>query len=77
MVSSDFINREDMLYTEILRDRVSPNAFGTADQKMFAGDKMRGQYANISLVWSNPSNFETRFVNVNVKDSIGHNKLSQ
>lgn len=77
MVASDFVNREDMLYTEILRDRVSPNACGTADQKMFTGDKMRGQYANMSLIWSSPSNFETRFVNVKIKDSIGHNKLSQ
>jgi len=77
MVSSDFTNREDMLYCEIYRDRVSPNATGTADEKMYSGDKMRGQYANMSLIWSNPSNFEARFVNVNIKDSIGHNKLSQ
>jgi hypothetical protein len=77
MVASDFVNREDMLYAEIFRDRVSPNACGTADQKMFTGDKMRGQYANMSLIWSSPSNFETRFVNVKIKDSIGHNKLSQ
>jgi len=77
MISSDFKNREDMLYSEIYRDRVSPNACGTADDKMYTGDKMRGQYANISMIWGNPSNFETRFVNVNVKDSIGHIKLSQ
>lgn len=77
MVSSDFVNREDMLYSEIYRDRVSPNVSGTADEKMYTGDKMRGQYANMSLVWGNPSNFAIRFINVNVKDSIGHNKLSQ
>lgn len=77
MVSSDFVNREDMLYSEIFRDRISPNACGTADQKMYIGDKIRGQYANMSLVWSNPSSFAIRFINVNVKDSIGHSKLSQ
>jgi hypothetical protein len=77
MVSSDFVNREDMLYSEIFRDRVSPNATGTADEKMYTGDKMRGQYANMSLVWATPSNFVIRFVNANVKDSIGHNKLSR
>jgi hypothetical protein len=66
-----------MLYSEIFRDRVSPNATGTADEKMYTGDKMRGQYANMSLVWATPSNFVIRFVNANVKDSIGHNKLSR
>jgi hypothetical protein len=77
MVASDYVNREDMLYTEILRDRVSPNVCGTADQKMYKGDKIRGQHANISMVWENPTNFNIRFINVNIKDSIGHNKLSQ
>lgn len=77
LISSDFKNREDVFYSELYRDRVSPNASGTADEKMYTGDKIRGQYANISTVWSNPSNFEIRFINVNVKDSIGHNKLSQ
>jgi hypothetical protein len=77
MVSSDYINREDVLYSEILRDRISPNVDGTADEKMYTGDKMRGQYANVSAVWENPTNFEIRFINVNIKDSIGHTKLSQ
>jgi hypothetical protein len=77
MVSSDYVNREDVLYVDILRDRVSPNAFGTADEKMFTGDKMRGQHANVSLIWNNAVNFDVRFLNINVRDSIGHNKISQ
>jgi hypothetical protein len=77
MVSSDYVNREDVLYVDILRDRVSPNACGTADEKMFTGDKMRGQHANVSLIWSNAVNFDVRFLNINVRDSIGHNKISQ
>lgn len=77
LISSDYNNREDVFYSELYRDRVSPNSSGTADEKMYTGDKMRGQYANMSMIWNNPSNFEIRFINVNIKDSIGHNKLSQ
>lgn len=36
--ASDYTNQESVLYADFYRDRLSPNASGTADEKLFTGD---------------------------------------
>jgi hypothetical protein len=48
----DFRLREDMVYASIKRDRLSPNATGTANEKEVKGDPMRGNYSLFQFTWS-------------------------
>lgn len=74
---TDWKVREGIRYAEFYRDRVSPNTTGTADEKMYKGDKMRGVTGFVSMLWDAPSSFFIRFINTKIKDSIGHNLIQQ
>jgi hypothetical protein len=76
LVAGDFEVEEGVRYSPVYRDRISPNKSGTADEKMYKGDKMRGYYADIAIDFSSSTDTDLRGVNVNVKDSIGH-KINQ
>ena len=72
LVAGDFEAEEGVRYSPVYRDRISPNKSGTADEKMYKGDKMRGYYADIAIDFSSSTDTDLRGVNINVKDSIGH-----
>lgn len=76
LVSGDFDSEEGVRYSPVYRDRISPNTTGTADEKMYKGDKMRGYYADIAVDFTGSTLIDLRGINVNVKDSIGH-KITQ
>lgn len=70
----DFRLREDVVYAPIMRDRLSPNATGTADQKMVKGDPMRGTFALFQVTWSQMANMVKllRLVDIGFVPSRGH-----
>ncbi len=72
MVTADCELKEGVYYAPIYRDRISPNVSGSNDEKMFTGDKMRGNVGFFTNYFTTPSAFTIRFINVNVKNSSGH-----
>ena len=74
LTSSDFTNQEGILYARILRDRLSPNATGTADQKLNTGDVVLSQIPQIMTEFqSYESIIYVNFVDVGFNLSRGQN----
>lgn len=72
LAPSDFQYKEGVYYTEILRDRLSPNASGTANEKMYFGDRMRGTIGKFMVWFFQPSTTKTiRFANIEFTPSRG------
>lgn len=46
---NDYRDEEGVLYARFLRDRLSPNASGTADEKLYSGDIVKSQIPQIML----------------------------
>lgn len=51
LASNDYSNKEGVLYARFLRDRLSPNATGTADEKLYKGDVIISQVPQVMLEW--------------------------
>jgi hypothetical protein len=77
LTDGDWNLREGIYYADLYRDRLSPNKSGSADEKMFKGDKMRGNNAFVTMRFSDPDPFYIRFINIKIKDSIGHDLIQQ
>lgn len=74
MQAGDFRVNEGVNYSAILRDRLSPNSAGTADQKLYKGDPMRGEFGLFQGVFSTPSTQKVlKFANIGFIPSRGHN----
>lgn len=74
LTSSDFTNQEGILYARILRDRLSPNTTGTADQKLNTGDVVLSQIPQIMTEFqSYESIIYVNFVDVGFNLSRGQN----
>jgi hypothetical protein len=72
VLSSEFVDKEGVKYSPILRDRLSPNVTGTYDQKMWKGDKLRGEVCKFTVVYSPAGNAtELEFVNIGFNGSNG------
>jgi hypothetical protein len=72
--SADFRINEGVKYAPILRDRLSPNTAGTYDQKVYAGDMVRGDIGLFQGVFFTPSTKKIwKFVNLGFIPSRGHN----
>lgn len=50
LVQQEWDEREGIYYAGILRDRLTPGA-GTYDEKQIRGDKIRGQYILVYMMW--------------------------
>jgi hypothetical protein len=73
-MAGDFRVNEGVNYAPVLRDRLSPNASGTFDQKIYTGDVMRGENALFQGVFSSPSSKKyLNFVSIGFIPSRGHN----
>lgn len=68
---SEFTIREGVAYLPIKRDRLSPNVTGTYDQKLYTGDKMRGQYMKVFVEFETNALIQIRFFNVGYSSSLG------
>lgn len=73
IVGSEFRFNEGVYYKEIERDRLSPNATGTYNEKLFTGDPIRGEVGKFMVVFTAPSGKrEIKFFNVSFDPSLGH-----
>lgn len=70
-----WVNREGVRYPKngIMRDRLSPNTTGSFNEKLFKGDKMRGNWLKIWVEFNTAGLLQIRFFNVGYIKSIGHN----
>lgn len=72
LISADFKNKEGVMYSSVLRDRLSPNTTGTAADRLYKGDLIRGEIAKFQVVFSQPSTEKNvNFVNIHYDKSIG------
>jgi hypothetical protein len=71
--AADFVSKEGVKYGSILRDRLSPNVTGTADEKLYKGDNMRGEIGLFQGVFFGPTAKKIwNFVNISFVPSRGH-----
>jgi hypothetical protein len=76
--TSDFEVKEGVKYAPILRDRLSPNNTGTYDQKLYKGDRIRGEIGLFQGVFSTPSTSKLwKFVNIGFIPSRGHSTVNE
>ena len=74
LTASDFTNKEGILYARFLRDRLSPNYAGTADQKLLNGDVVLSQIPQIMAEFqSYNSIIYVNFVDIGFNLSRGQN----
>jgi hypothetical protein len=74
LTESEFVSQEGIFYGRFLRDRLSPNATGTPDQKMLNGDVILSQIPQIMAEWqSYDSIIYVNFVDVGFNLSRGQN----
>lgn len=77
-MAGEFRVNEGVSYAPILRDRLSPNASGSYDQKLYIGDDVRGEVGLFQGVFSKPSTAKLwKFVNIGFIPSRGHNTTNQ
>jgi len=71
--ASEFEVKEGVKYAAILRDRLSPNTTGTYNEKIYKGDKLRGEVALFQGVFSFTSaNKLLKFAGIVFNPSKGH-----
>ena len=74
LTSSDYVSQEGILYGRLFRDRLSPNATGTADQKLMTGDIVISQIPQIMAEFQQYSSIiYINFVDVGFNLSRGQN----
>ena len=54
-MNGDFTVKEGVSYSEIFRDRLSPNSSGTSSQKLFTGDDMTGEVGLFTVAYKRPA----------------------
>jgi len=72
LVQGEFDVREGVSYSEVKRDRLSPNASGTYDAKLLKGDPVRGEVCKFMYISTQPSTQKSiKFIDVNFTPSRG------
>lgn len=78
LASNDYLNKEGVLYARFLRDRLSPNATGTADEKLYKGDVIISQVPQVMLEWQAYTGLiYINFVDVGMMISRGQKSILQ
>lgn len=72
-IVDEWVSRENVLYSPILRDRLSPNVTGSFDDKLFTGDRMKGAWAKIYVEWTTNQLLQIRFITAGAIKALGHN----
>jgi len=72
LVSGDFSVREGVSYSDILRDRLSPNTTGSFDEKVYKGDRVRGHSCMFLYLLNTPTTKKyLSFINLSFTPSTG------
>jgi hypothetical protein len=72
LVTNEFVVREGVNYSDILRDRMSPNSSGTFDQKLMKGDKVRGEVCKFLYLLNQPTTRKSiKFLSIGYTPSTG------
>lgn len=75
---SDFETKEGVKYSAILRDRLSPSKNGSYEQKLFTGDRIKGDVGLFQSVFFTPAtNKFIKFVNIVFNPSRGHSTQNE
>ena len=63
---TEWMVREGVIYAKygIRRDRLSPNVSGSYDEKVFTGDKMRGNWLKMYFEFATTELLQIRFFNI-------------
>ena len=78
LASPDYENVEGVQYAHWLRDRLSPNSSGTADQKLYTGDVIKGATVKILIEFQQYNGIiSINFVNILFAESYGQKGLLQ
>lgn len=73
---SQWVNQEGVFYATFMRDRLSPNASGTADQKMFTGDILKDFAIFVMCEWQVYNElFYCNFINIGYDISKGQKQI--
>lgn len=76
-IDNNWVNQEGTFYADFLKDRLSPNASGTADQKLFTGDDLTDIALKIMCEWQvYESLFFINFANVGFSVSRGQKQIT-
>jgi hypothetical protein len=76
--STDFEIKEGVKYSALLRDRLSPNVTGTYSQKIYTGDRIKGDIGLFQGVFFTPTtNKLMKFVNITFAPSRGHSTQNE
>lgn len=77
-LNGDFIIKEGVCYTDIYRDRLSPNVSGSYDDKMMKGDPIRGEIGKFQVVFLHPNTLKKlKFVNIGFTQSWGNTTINK
>lgn len=71
ILASEYRSREGFLQGSVLRDKLSPNIGTTAEEKLLAGDPMRGQFPQVAFEWDT-TDLEVYSVKMGYTPSSGH-----
>jgi hypothetical protein len=72
LISSDFTIKEGVNYSEVYRDRLSPNATGSYEDKLYKGDTIRGELCKSMVVYTQPQGLKAvKFVDIDFDSSTG------
>ena len=76
LASQDYRTTEGVQFARWFRDRLSPNAAGTADQKLYTGDVLKGAYIMVMIEFQEYDNqLKVNFVNLGVEISNGISQI--
>lgn len=72
LISSDFTVKEGVNYSELYRDRLSPNATGSFEDRLYKGDTIRGELCKSMVVYTQPQGLKAvKFVDIDFDSSTG------
>lgn len=72
LIGSDFTVKEGVNYSELYRDRLSPNATGSYEDKLYKGDTIRGELCKSMVVYTQPQGLKAvKFVDIDFDSSTG------
>jgi hypothetical protein len=73
LYAEDFVLKEGTFYAEILRDRLSPNVVGTAEERMYIGDKIRAYALMCQIEFDTTvEKLQLKMVNIGHHIAAGH-----
>lgn len=76
LVDTDFTTLEGIQYAKWFRDRLSPNATGTADERLYKGDVLKSATIMVMLEFQEyDSQLILNFVNLGFEISAGHSQI--